>query len=180
VAAYLVSVPAAPFVPPQPVPTPTIGVPPLPPPPTIPILPAPIRVDVRPTPIVVNPPSAVPDTPAVPAVPVIPPEDPVFSGLDDLKKDLGQQPGVQTVTGTVVGTGVVATAGYVLLSPRLAYWLLSALLARRTVWKPFDPLEVVYAWERENGVGGAEDDSLQGMVDAGSDGPADGHGTTNG
>ena len=49
---------------------------------------------------------------------MIPPDDPVFTGLDDLKKDLGRQPGVQTVTGTVVGTGVVATAGYVFLSPR--------------------------------------------------------------
>jgi hypothetical protein len=83
---------------------------------------------------------------------------------------------VQTVTGTVVGTGVVATAGYVLLSPRLAYWVLSALLARRTVWKPFDPLEVVYAWEKENGIGNGDDDSLQGMVDGGSEG----RGTTRG
>ena len=37
--------------------------------------------------LAVNPPVVVPGTPAVPAVPVIPPEDPVFSGLDDLKKD---------------------------------------------------------------------------------------------
>jgi hypothetical protein len=71
----------------------------------------------------------------------------------------------------VVGTGVVATAGYVLLSPRLAYWLLSALLARRTVWKPFDPLEVVYAWERENGVGDGDDESLEKMVDVDSPKP---------
>jgi len=154
-----------------------VVVPSLPPSPTVPILPAPIRVDVRPpSPPAANPPVVVPDTPAAPAVPVIPPDDPVFSGLDDLKKDLGQQPGVQTVTGSVVGTGVVATAGYVLLSPRLAYWLLSALLARRTVWKPFDPLDVVYAWEKENGTG--DDESLEGLVDAGSNRPGNEHGTT--
>jgi hypothetical protein len=34
------------------------------------------------------------------------------------------------------------------------------------VWKPFDPLEVVYAWEREKGLGGDDDDSLDKMVDS--------------
>jgi hypothetical protein len=48
----------------------------------------------------------------------------------------------------------------------LAYWFLSAFLARRTVWKPFDPLEVMYAWDREHGPDGpdADDDSLERMV----------------
>jgi hypothetical protein len=136
-------------------------------------------VDVPPPAPAAAPPAVVvPDNPEVPPGPTLEPDNPVFGGLDDLKHDLGQGKGVQTVsTGTVVGTGVVATAGYVLLSPRLAYWLLSALLARRTVWKPFDPLEVVYAWEKEKGADG-DDESLEGMVDSGPAGPDDAHGIT--
>jgi hypothetical protein len=49
------------------------------------------------------------------------------------------------------------------------YWFLSALLARPAVWRRFDPLDVIYAWERENGGNphGAEpgaDESLQSIV----------------
>jgi hypothetical protein len=115
---------------------------------------------------VVAVPPVVPDLPVVPPVPHLQPDNPVFTGLDELNKDVGQGKRATSVTGTVVGTGVVATAGYVLLSPRLAYWFLSALLARRTVWKPFDPLEVVFAWEKEKGVAGGDDESLEGMVES--------------
>lgn len=139
--------------------------------PSVPVLPPPIRVDGRPVPPGV-PPAVVPDAPAVPAVPQLQADNPVFGGLDDLARDVGQGRKVEAVTGTVVGTGVVATAGYVLLSPRLAYWFLSALLARRTVWKPFDPVEVLYAWEREKGTEDGDDDSLKKMLDSGPDKPA--------
>ncbi len=146
-------------------PIPSIVVPTLPPPPTVPFIPPPARVEASSPPVVVAPLPAEPVVPIVPPVPQLKPDNSVFGGLDELSHDVGQGKGVTTVTGTVVGTGVVATAGYVLLSPRLAYWLLSALLARRTVWKPFDPLEVVYAWDREKALGG-DDDSLDKMVDS--------------
>jgi hypothetical protein len=49
-------------------------------------------------------------------------------------------------TGVVAATGLMATAGYVLLNTRAFAWLLT-LLASQPVWKEFDPLEVIYAWE---------------------------------
>jgi hypothetical protein len=147
-------------------PLPSALLPVLPPVPTLPVLPPPISLDVPRLPVLVPPVPVSPGEPIVPAVPQLQPDNPVFTGLTELTRDVGSGNRVQTVTGTVVGTSVVATAGYVLLSPRLAYWLLSALLARRTVWKPFDPLEVVYAWERDGNSTGpdGDDDSLQGMV----------------
>jgi hypothetical protein len=162
---YMTVAPAAP-APVMPIaPTPSVVVPTLPPPPTVPFIPLPAKVGTLPPPVIVAPLPADPDVPVVPPVPQLEPDNPVFGGLDDLTHEVGRGRGVTAVTGTVVGTGVVATAGYVLLSPRLAYWFLSALLARRTVWKPFDPLEVVYAWEREKGVGDGDDESLANMVD---------------
>jgi hypothetical protein len=168
---YVTATPAAP-APVVPIaPVPSVVVPTLPPPPTVPFIPLPAKVGTLPPPVIVAPLPADPDVPVVPPVPQLEPDNPVFGGLDDLTHEVGRGSGVTAVTGTVVGTGVVATAGYVLLSPRLAYWLLSALLARRTVWKPFDPLEVVYAWERENGVGDGDDESLEKMVDVDSPKP---------
>jgi hypothetical protein len=49
---------------------------------------------------------------------------------------------------TVLGASVVATSGYVLLNGRVGYWLISALMSR-PLWKGFDPLEVIFAWEQE-------------------------------
>lgn len=168
---YFVSVPIVPVAPGTPLgaipPPPSVTVPALPPAPSIPVLPPPpVRGDVSPTPDVVAVPPVIPDLPVVPPIPQLQPDNPVFTGLDDLTKDVSKGKRADVVAGTVVGTGVVATAGYVLLSPRLAYWFLSALLARRTVWKPFDPLEVVFAWDKENGAGGGDDESLEGMVES--------------
>ena len=42
-----------------------------------------------------------------------------------------------------------ASAGYMLLNTRPGLWLLS-LMASRPLWKQFDPLEILYAWEEEN------------------------------
>lgn len=168
---YVTAAPAAP-APVMPIaPTPSVVVPTLPAPPSVPFVPLPAKVGTPPPPVVVAPLPAEPDVPVVPPVPQLDPDNPVFGGLDDLTHEVGRGRGVTAVTGTVVGTGVVATAGYVLLSPRLAYWFLSALLARRTVWRPLDPLEVVYAWEREKGVGDGDDESLEMLVDAGPDKP---------
>jgi hypothetical protein len=54
-------------------------------------------------------------------------------------------------------SATVATAGYVLLNTRTGFWLLS-LLTARPLWQQFDPLEVLYAWEKERGEGGADGD----------------------
>jgi len=44
-------------------------------------------------------------------------------------------------------TGAVATAGYVLISSRAGLWVIAALTAR-PLWKQFDPIEILFAWER--------------------------------
>jgi large repetitive protein len=91
----------------------------------------------------------------------------VVSGLNELDRQVHNENGNRAVGEIVVASGVVASAGYVLLSPRLALWLIGAAVARKAVWKPFDPLEVVYSWENDerNRKQDEEDDSLQNMVD---------------
>lgn len=76
-----------------------------------------------------------------------------------------------TLVNTVFGVGLVASAGYVLLSTKASYWLLTAFAAR-PLWKQFDPMEVLFAWEEEQDRrrargrdAGEEDESLQTMVD---------------
>jgi hypothetical protein len=118
-------------------------------------------------PILVEPPRISVDSPEgrtlLPAA-----EEELITGLKDLDQQVHQQARTRTVAEVAVASGVVATAGYVFLSPRLALWFLGALAARRAVWKPFDPLEVVYAWERDEKkrkAGAApDDDSLESMV----------------
>jgi hypothetical protein len=149
-------------------PAPTVVPPPATPPPTRPPSPVavpPSHVEVQAGPVP-RPVDEAPVTFVVPPVPALRPDDPVFTGIDDVKQDVARPKRVQVAAGTAVGTGMALTAGTVLFSPRLAYWFLSALLARRTVWKPFDPLEVMYAWDREHGSDGpdADDDSLKRMV----------------
>jgi hypothetical protein len=50
---------------------------------------------------------------------------------------------------TLLGSGFVLSAGYVILSSRASLWLLGVLTARPLVWRGFDPLEVLFAWEKE-------------------------------
>jgi hypothetical protein len=69
----------------------------------------------------------------------------------------------------VVATAAVATAGYVLLNTRAVTWFISALLARPAVWRRFDPIDVIYSWERERDAQARDpdprdDESLQSMV----------------
>ena len=67
-------------------------------------------------------------------------------------------------------SGIAAfTAGYVLLTSRTTSWLLSLLIAR-PLFKQFDPLEILFAWEQEqkqrrsrNGTE-ADNETLQEMV----------------
>jgi hypothetical protein len=48
----------------------------------------------------------------------------------------------------VVGVSAIASTGFILLNSRSVYWLISALTSR-PLWKGFDPLEVIFAWEQE-------------------------------
>ena len=52
-------------------------------------------------------------------------------------------------TTLLVGTGIIAASGYVLLNSRIGLWLLG-LLTSQPLWKQFDPLEVLYAWEDDD------------------------------
>jgi hypothetical protein len=64
--------------------------------------------------------------------------------------------------GVLAASGLIATAGYVLLNPRTLAWMLS-LLTSQPVWKQFDPLEVIFAWEEDqerDGTSEAADESL--------------------
>lgn len=96
----------------------------------------------------------------------------LFPQLDEFKKEVDARP-VPPVVGVGAVTGLLASAGYLLLSTRASYWLLSVLTARPLFWKRFDPLEVLFAWDRKKkrrGAKGAppdeEEESLQSLVGA--------------
>ncbi len=123
-----------------------------------------------------NPVAIAPPAPVV-AVPTIPaPENPdavadLRTGLDKIAEDLGADADERAATDAVVTTAVVATAGYVLLNTRAVHWFISALLARPAVWRRFDPIDIIYSWEREQELGtgpdptpNKDDESLQSIV----------------
>jgi hypothetical protein len=58
----------------------------------------------------------------------------------------GTEPGLETTM--ILGTGIIATSGYLFLNSRLGLWLLG-LLTSQPLWKQFDPLDVLYAWDEE-------------------------------
>jgi hypothetical protein len=66
------------------------------------------------------------------------------------REDLAAAPELWGETGNVALVGVLASAGYLLLNTRAGLWILS-LLTARPLWKEIDPLEIAYAWEREQG-----------------------------
>ena len=122
-------------------------------------------------PVLVPPPRVSTDDPAganMAATPMAAPiaTEALVKGLDELDRQARSANGDPVVGEVMMASGAVASAGYVLLSPRLALWLVGALVARRAAWKPFDPLEIVYAWEddKRKRKQEAEDDSLQSMV----------------
>jgi hypothetical protein len=93
----------------------------------------------------------------------------VAAGADKVTRDVGDDVEERAATDAVVATAAVATAGYVLLNTRAVYWFISALLARPAVWRRFDPIDVIYSWEKRDGLGSApeaapDDESLQSMV----------------
>jgi hypothetical protein len=88
-------------------------------------------------------------------------------GLDVLNDDGERvpwtEPGLETTM--VLGTGAIAASGYVLLNSRLGLWLLG-LLTSQPLWKQFDPLDVLYAWENEDRVTeDQEEETLLSLVD---------------
>jgi hypothetical protein len=94
----------------------------------------------------------------------------VFAQLDETAGELLEDAREHSLTNTIVVTGGVAVAGSLILNTRAVYWFLSALLARPAVWRRFDPLDVIYAWEREKLDGpprktaDEETESLQSLV----------------
>ena len=70
----------------------------------------------------------------------------------------------QTVT-VALATGAVVSAGYALIVARVATWLFTILNAQ-PVWRRFDALEVLLAWEEEKKRRAEEDgESLRSLVD---------------
>ena len=95
---------------------------------------------------------------------------PIFQQLEQVAGDLTDDSHEAAAVTTLAFGGAAAAAGYVLLNTRAVLWFLSALLARPAVWRRFDPLDVIYAWELE-GAGRPDhmadpggDDSLQSIV----------------
>jgi VCBS repeat-containing protein len=134
--------------------------------PTIPSPPSPGPVAAPARPILIPPPEV---TVVGPAPRALAPaaEDALDAELNELSAQVQVVKPGRVMTDVTIATGVVATAGYVFLTPKLAYWLLSALLARRTVWKPFDPLDVVFAWEQEQKnkrADDGDDESLESLL----------------
>jgi hypothetical protein len=102
------------------------------------------------------------------AAELVPPEA-VLATLEQARAELRAEAEARATTDTIVVSGTVAVAGYVLLNTRAVYWFLSALLARPAVWRRFDPLEVVFAWEKDAArrprtPGPDGDESLQSIV----------------
>jgi hypothetical protein len=71
---------------------------------------------------------------------------------------------------TLVTSGALLAAGYVILANRASLWLLGLLTGQPLLWKRLDPMEVLFAWDREKGLrpGGEHDppaeETLQSLV----------------
>jgi hypothetical protein len=86
--------------------------------------------------------------------------------LDETGERIPWTDGARETT-ALIGTGVLAATGYVVLNTRLGLWLLS-LLTSQPLWREFDPLEVLYAWEangRPADGGDADKETLATLVE---------------
>jgi hypothetical protein len=72
---------------------------------------------------------------------------PVWEGPDEVVTQ-ADPAALPREASALVGTGLLASTGYLLLNTRAGLWLLSVLTAK-PLWREFDPLEVLYAWEKE-------------------------------
>jgi hypothetical protein len=88
----------------------------------------------------------------------------------DQLRDQIQAEGKRNATYSIGASGLVITVGYVVLASRFSLWLLSLLTARPMLWRGFDPVEVLFAWEDEKkkgpGMKGVPEDeeTLQSIV----------------
>ncbi|QDV39156.1 beta strand repeat-containing protein [Tautonia plasticadhaerens] len=95
--------------------------------------------------------------------------DHLFSELDRLGQELeeGADP---LPAASVAAVGVLASVGYVLLAGRPGLWLLGAL-GVGPIWRQFDPLDVIFAWEqqqrRRREERGDDEESLQSIAEGG-------------
>jgi len=93
-----------------------------------------------------------------------------WTGLDALKEDTVGTSGPHVVDAVFI-TSAIASAGYLLLTSRSVFWLLSALTAR-PLWKQLDPLEVLFAWEKDKEKmrgwkpGADEEETLRSLVES--------------
>lgn len=71
----------------------------------------------------------------------------LLDALDDSAEPVSS-PETLSQANAMAVTGLLASAGYVLLNTRAGFWLLS-LLTAKPLWKEFDPMEVLFAWEKE-------------------------------
>ena len=105
--------------------------------------------------------SAIAPTPAESAQP-----DDILDVLnDDGERTSWTEPGIETMA--LIGTGILASSGYVLFNSRLGLWLLG-LLTARPLWKQFDPQDVLYAWEngdRYQATDADDEETLMSLVD---------------
>ena len=85
------------------------------------------------------------------------------SALEEMEEPSAARDPVEQM-GVLVSTGLIASAGYVLLNSRTGFWLLS-LMASRPLWKQFDPLEILYAWEEEDQERENNKETLLSLVD---------------
>lgn len=84
--------------------------------------------------------------------------------LDDFRISGFKTPVLVAKAGPVVITSVVASVGYVLLSSRGSLWILSVVTARPLVWKRYDPVDVLFAWEEEKKRRRERQETLQTIV----------------
>lgn len=94
------------------------------------------------------------------------PADDLFDVLsDDGERVPWTDSGIETTL--MLGTGILAGTGYLLLNSRLGLWLLG-LVTAQPMWKQFDPLEVLYAWEeddRNRTIADEDEETLMSLVD---------------
>jgi Calx-beta domain len=95
--------------------------------------------------------------------PVLLPTELLWQGEQEAAEVHAAEHGPSPQANAWVGTGVLASAGYVLLNTRTGLWLLS-LLTAKPLWRQFDPLEILYAWEQQGGGRAEEEEDGETLV----------------
>ena len=95
------------------------------------------------------------------------PSDYLWARLDDLDGQVSSGQGERQVA-RLLGTGVVAYVGYVLLNGRAGYALMS-LLTAKPLWSQVDPLAVLLDWEgdpRRKARRADDEETLQSLIES--------------